>query len=106
MSSSSSFSFCKRPSVPAHSGSHRRFSAGVVSVSYILQLELLLVFQFPLVESTELVDLVLVLASDLGLVTNGLLVLFGKLWQEQRVSWRRQESGRGRRGDLPYVSAC
>jgi hypothetical protein len=48
-------------------------------VAYTLRPELLLNIQLSLVETTKFVDLVLVLATDLDIVTCGDLVLLGKL---------------------------
>lgn len=50
-------------------------------------LELLLVLELALVQPAELVDLVLVLPSDLDLVAGGLLVFFRELQAKQSVSY-------------------
>lgn len=47
--------------------------------SYVLGLELILEVQLALVEATELVDLVLVLATDFDLVAGCGLVVFSEL---------------------------
>lgn len=47
-------------------------------MAYVLPLEILLQQQLPPMQTTELVDLVLVLAADLDLVC-GLLVFLGEL---------------------------
>lgn len=48
-------------------------------MSHILDLQFLFILEFPLVQPAELIDLVLILASDFGLLANSLLVLFRKL---------------------------
>lgn len=50
--------------------------------SYVLGLELVLEVQLALVEATEFVDLVLVLATDFDLVTACGLVVFRELQQK------------------------
>ena len=62
--------------------------------AYVLELQLFLERFFSLVQAAELVDLLLVLATDLDLVARGDLVVFGKL-PCGRVSKRV----RGRQGE-------
>lgn len=58
----------------------------VDSSSYILELQGVLVLEFALVQTTKLVDLVLVLAPDLDLFADGLLLFFRELRRRPRVS--------------------
>lgn len=58
--------------------------------AYVLELQLFLERFFSLVQAAELVDLLLVLATDLDLVARSDLVIFGKL------PCGRQQAGPGR----------
>lgn len=74
-SSSSSFSFCNDTQI-LDGVACRRLYTGTTNA---LVLEFLLNYEFALVQTTELVDLVLVLPPNFDLVADGLLVRLGEL---------------------------